>query len=778
MTDRHTVRLAWMLVLALAATPGCKQDAKPSDEAAAEGARKARKRGAARAGDDDEGVPAKKKKGRAHADRAAEPDDEELDDEAPRKAGKARGRRAEDEGRPAKEAKAEVTAPAPSAPVKEPEAKAPVTAPAPSAPVKEPVAKGDAADEKAVAPVAPKEPEAKAVAGSEPTPAVAPVARAVAPDPSPRAGAAPGAVSGRVGGPVGAKAEPGEAPAPRAPAGASDGRPRAGVFRHYAVTLAGPIGAGELADQGGVAYVRIEDAGGGLWKVARFDGGGVPLGSEAIRVDAQGRIATWRSDDRFGLKLASSTYRCSSDSECLRTQRYRDGRNALEPCAAERIVRDDVKLVEDATCLGRDGQPIPGARGVVTTRVEEYDGPGLRRLNRRVAFFDAAGAPMVSRDGIHAMQTTRNERGCVVETASFGVGGAPAALRGIHRRVSTVGGAGCDVTQIQLMGTDGSRVADEYGVHRYDYAVSRGRVTREARFDTEARRAVSSADKAHVVRYTYDGRGNHLSSAWFGVDDQPVNNLSGYHRMAWTYTANDMMETREFFDAAGKPVSDTFKVHRYYYVRDPRGLVVMQAYYDKRNKPCKDFVDQVYMIKYGHDARGVTTSVSYWRNEAKPMKRWSGVHEFRYVIGEDGRMMEKTSLGTSGELAKGSLGFSREAFQYDALGRWTERSYWHNGTPVAIGRRACVSGYHKVKRVYDARDRVEELRFLGPDGYEVNASFCTVKARASRITFVYRGATVLEQRVFKAGSSVPSKALDCVDKPCVNDWGNQVRKIN
>jgi YD repeat-containing protein len=395
------------------------------------------------------------------------------------------------------------------------------------------------------------------------------------------------------------------------------------------------------------------------------------------------------------------------------------------------------------------------------------------------SYFDSDAKPTTKRSGAHRVEFEYDAKGCTVGNRSFGPGGTPVNLPEGFSSWKSVVDDNCDAISTQYLSADGKSASDDAGVHKYERQYAGGRLRKESRYDGEGKPVRSQANGAHVVRYLYDDSGHLTQTAFFDLADKPVAGNAGYHALHRSYTSDGHLQSEFYTDAEGRGVADSNGVHKHFFVRDAADQVVSEAFFDAQGRPVQDGVNEVYLIKFQWDSLGRVVSVSFWKTELRKMPRWSGEHEIRFAYDAEGRVTQKLLVAQDGKPQRSSMGWSRQDSAYDSTGRMISWALYDDADrPTMMTGRAQISGFARLERVFDRRDRVAELRFLGTYGEPVNAAIDGVAAEVQRVEFVYEGRRVVEQRLYPAAGVVPIAVLDCRAVECVNEFGSGKRRLD
>jgi YD repeat-containing protein len=511
--------------------------------------------------------------------------------------------------------------------------------------------------------------------------------------------------------------------------------------------------------------------------VQTIDARGDVTDTRRFSLDPGGLVQAVVGTDKWGTDYFTETWKCADAETCIMSRRWRSQANALSPCMDAQFRFGPRGPISD-TCRGPGGIPRADAEAVVqTNRTYTLTGP-MSGLLASESYLDSDAKPTTKRSGAHRVEVEYDAKGCAVGNRSYGPGGTPVNLPEGFSSWKSVADDNCDAISTEYLSADGKSASDDAGVHKYERQYAGGRLRKESRYDGEGKPVRSQADGAHVVRYLYDDSGHLTQTAFFDLADKPVAGNAGYHALHRSYTPDGHQQSEFYTDAEGHGVADNLLgVHKYFAVSDAADHPVSLAFFDAQGRPVQDKTNRVYLIKGRWDSFGRMTSTTFWKTELQKMLRWSGEHEIRSEYDAEGRLAQRLYLAPDGKPKRNSMGLSREVIGYDSTDRMISLSYY-DADRLTLIRGAEISGYARLERVFDRRDHVAELRFLGTYGEVVNASISGVAAEVQRVEFIYEGQRVVEQRLYPADGLVPVAVLDCRTVKCVDESAKGMRRLD
>jgi len=310
-----------------------------------------------------------------------------------------------------------------------------------------------------------------------------------------------------------------------------------------------------------------------------------------------------------------------------------------------------------------------------------------------------------------------------------------------------------DNTQVAFAGTDGKLIALKKG-----YAIEkrkfddRGRVIAEAFFDINRRPTYSTFGTAGDT-VSYDQHNNIIEMDNLGVDGKPTINKVGYTKITKKYDSRSNLVDESYFGVNGNPIL---------------------------NK------DGCAEVKQTFNERDQRTEFSCFDVNAKPTLNKEGIAEFRYTYDARGNEIERYFLDVNGKLTLGINGFARFRQTFDDRGLLVSTSYFDSKDEPTVSKEFAAAtvrytydphgnttkiddlgvdgkptlatgGYATIRSSYDSRGRLVEVNFFGLDGEPITDFEGVASAR---VTYDSRG-NIVERDFF-----------DIVGKPTLGLVGN------
>lgn len=325
--------------------------------------------------------------------------------------------------------------------------------------------------------------------------------------------------------------------------------------------------------------------------------------------------------------------------------------------------------------LDQDGRPTPPYARVDSS----YDRKGNLV---RVALFDGEGERARHPWGWSAIALEYEERkerqvGRVVSLRLLGTTDEPVTVRFGFARIERLYDNGGNLVSESFLDEDGVPTERSDGVAQVTYVYGRGKLIGERYSDGERQPVVPIRLGYASVQKTYDARNRLLEEAYFDPYDAPTRDADGVMRRQWSYDGDGHRTSVSYLDGAGERM------------RSWRGEAGIRWRYDDDNRyTVEEYVDvdenptPVYKVALNSDDAGFA---------AVP-----GGCVYRWTRERLGEVVELGCLDAEWQPVE-ILGCRRLAFDYDVLGRETERACLDgNGDLAAFG-----AGYGGYRTAYD-----------------------------------------------------------------------------
>ena len=506
-------------------------------------------------------------------------------------------------------------------------------------------------------------------------------------------------------------------------------------------------------------------------KIQQYNEVGILMNTTLIRF-VNGKLNQMTFTGRQGDAYEITKFTVSGTDEFLVTKKN-TGENSYLPCKGARFIYRN-NLLTEIRYISYSNKVTTNSSGVAIIKYKRYNDKNRFSLLKEMAFYNAEGKPVISTGyDCHKVIYEDDERGNQTSVAYYGTDNEPLTTRygGFKNRYRY--NENDKMISSELIGINDEITKNAYGVAKSEYEYKNGFLSKSTRFDerNNITRASDAGDGIAVIRYGYDANGNEISRSYFDEKDNPMNNHSGYQKASYTYDPLDMQTATAYFDKAGSPVNDRSGIYKYSYVRDDKGRIIQEAYFDKNNSRVMDDLDQVYMIKYKYDEWGREISNSYWENSSTKMNRWNGYHEVVKKYNKEGQLIEEILLDKNGNQFISKSGYSRILTIYNAEASVSEYKYFNNDIPASLDS-AFANKFHSVKFYYDASGRVSSLRYFDKTGQPVDAHMALGDGvDCHKVEFIYKGNSIIEQRIYLKNSDTPSKIIDCLKNDYISTSG-------
>lgn len=365
-----------------------------------------------------------------------------------------------------------------------------------------------------------------------------------------------------------------------------------------------------------------------------------------------------------------------------------------------------------------------GLRGEPTTRAGGYHAE-LKQLDAlgrdvQVSYVGIDGKTLVplTKDKYARMRSRYDALGRVVEVSLFGPDDRPILGSAGWSRLTTEYDERGNVVQATAYGPDGKparldrghwRVRSEYGPH--------GKVIRRAYYGVDGKPVLVARDEQGEGGFAseklrYDGYGNLVECAYFGVAGEKVRQYAGYHRSVSKFGARGELLEVATYGVAGSLTVNESGFARFTRRYDDAGRLLEIAAYDASGGLIEALHGYARMV-HRWDARGNHVSERYYGSGGGLVIVSGGAAGWDKKFDGRGNEVEIVFVGVSGRPADGDAGYARAVRRYDERRRKIEERYFHaDGSPARIMER----GQHVTRFTYDLRGDVSEERYLDERG--------------------------------------------------------------
>jgi uncharacterized protein YjhX (UPF0386 family) len=380
--------------------------------------------------------------------------------------------------------------------------------------------------------------------------------------------------------------------------------------------------------------------------------------------DSKGRLERMTEVDTFGVPRWARSYDASG---ARYYERKRSGANRLDGCGRIAVERDKQGRAKRARCLQWSGSPMKDASGVFARRISR----DKRGFVIAVAFEDQRGKAMARHDGVQKVTFKRDRVGRVVERRSFDKQGFAVLStqdEGCHGWVFSYDKRGLEERK-RCLGADGKPAPDTDGSCR--------------------------------VRFDYDGRGCHVGTASYTLDNDRACARAGKRtRYAVGPRCNRLQKI--CLTASGqRRRCGVREPAEYRYTRDAKGDVIATKHFSVRGSPGKDPDCYAFEERLTRDSRGNITAKAYFGSAGRPMGcSRTGFHGLRHKVDGAGRNIEKRFVNSDGSPGT-NLGTALRKLRFDNYDHFVEA---RNYTPS--GKLHPALGSAIQRRVYDQGHRL------------------------------------------------------------------------
>lgn len=310
-------------------------------------------------------------------------------------------------------------------------------------------------------------------------------------------------------------------------------------------------------------------------------------------------------------------------------------------------------------------------------------------------------------------------------------------------------------------------------------------------FDEKGQPVISQSTDYHKINYEYDNRGNQLSYAYYGIDNEPITNRFAAFKRKSEYDNNDRQTRGTNYGLNDEPASNSFglagsdyeyknglltKTTRFdehfkttraseagdgiailKYEYDDRGNQIKQSYFNENDQAING-QSGYHSISYTYDPLDMLTSESYYDKYGNPATNRDKIHKYAYVRDDKGRVIQQAYYNNANSPVKDpSNEVYMVKYKYDEQGRQVSESYWENSST----KMARWNGYHDDISKFNDDGQVTESAY-----YDENGKLYVSSSGYSRLVTLYSSNARLLERKYLNGSAGMMMANSLVNGFC------------
>lgn len=208
----------------------------------------------------------------------------------------------------------------------------------------------------------------------------------------------------------------------------------------------------------------------------------------------------------------------------------------------------------------------------------------------------------------------------------------------------------------------------------------------------------------HKLVYQRDERGNEISLAYFGVNDEPLTNRFGGFKYKYEYDDNDNYIKYENIGLSEEVTSNSYGVARFEYTYKNGFIATETRYNDKgRVSQTSGSGDGVAIIKNEYDDRGNLTQKSYFDENMSPMNNNSGYQKIVYKYSPSNMLTGVEYFDKNQSAASDVYGIHRYDYERDDKDRITQVAYFDKNNNAAKNN---TDEVYMLKYKYDDLGRI------------------------------------------------------------------------
>ena len=406
--------------------------------------------------------------------------------------------------------------------------------------------------------------------------------------------------------------------------------------------------------------------------------------------DDLGRLLSREGHDRFGFREQAVLYKNLSAGTIDLQRQGHEQRWNEEECPWTRVVYGETGYPVERICLDLNGEETAQWGRASRQRVESWDACGRAE---ELLFTDASGVVAANTDGCERIRLETNSHNVALREQCDG--------GSITVREADVLG---NVVSERLFDAESNELIGPEGWHerRLHYAENGGLMA-ECWLGSGRRPTRHSETGVSCTRYTRSADGHVLAESFFDVDETPLLNNDGIHRIEYhrdaegyaaetrfldthrefTISARERFAVRQcqrdahgrdaecsFFDQRHEP-TELVDYHRETWERDDDGFVIRHCFFDTEGRPVATRAgDGAHCVVDEHNALGQLTVRRFLDRRGRPTRNTKDrVHQLHYVWDENSFLLQKTEHDADGDPTRRLGADCGVRYERDGLGQ-------------------------------------------------------------------------------------------------------------
>jgi len=408
-------------------------------------------------------------------------------------------------------------------------------------------------------------------------------------------------------------------------------------------------------------------------------------------VDSLGNLTPYHE---VGTYFSDSTGQSKNLGECRWEFEYNQNNQVVNEVARNRFQRmvwglvyaspkDGDKQVKTAnvTFVGPDGYPQPMGGSRAEFVEIEYDEKGYEHLRR---YADREGNSMPGPDNAYGILLDYDALGRLIRKTSL------------------------DKQELPMNDASGNAGQE------VDYD-ERGNRTEWRNFDKDNEPTLAGGFWKR--KSSYDSWGREIQTNFYNFRTKPCESKDGAHMIKWTYDERGNVMSMALFDNYLAPIAPytelfEFPAHRVKYEYDDQNRKKSITYFDENNTPTSG-PEEWHRVHIDYDDKGFLDELSYYDTNDSPVMTPSLAHRVEYRVDSYGQPVEERFFDVNDRHALNESGYHFCRRKYDRRGNITEEAYFDtNEHPCAD----LTDGSHLYRKRYDRFGKPSLIELFSPSG--------------------------------------------------------------
>ena len=318
---------------------------------------------------------------------------------------------------------------------------------------------------------------------------------------------------------------------------------------------------------------------------------------------------------------------------------------------------------------------------------------------------DTEGKPCISKDGFATITYKYDNYGNRIEERYYGIKGEPIYIKGCAMIQYDYYPNGILSEERYYNDEDSLCLNSEwFAIGRYEYDIN-GNQIKQCFYDVDTTLCTTKEWFYSIMERKYKN-GNIVEERFYNKEQQLDENGHGYAIGKYSYDNKHRLTSMRYFNNDSLPCTNKSYIHFDSIVFDNRGLKVKEMFFDKNGKKCNT-LNGASVSSYKYNDKGLVTEIAYDYVMGGPDSKVFNVRLCKYEYNSMGNLIRESYFGENEKPVWNVNDICRKEYTYDVYGNVVSESFYSPSGNLTVH-----SGWAVIKRVFDSRSRVKEIRYF------------------------------------------------------------------